>query len=124
MIESQFPVLSTGDTAITPVSGFAWAVFVQQESDADRAITEILGREKERIGKREPCATCGQMPALPPLSFNEFPVFSNKGVGMFAIPDCAWQVLVRRGSGLVQGPNPTEAALMAYVQKFGQKRPR
>lgn len=112
----QFPVLQSRDTVITPVTGFAWLLMIQRDSDGDAALTAFMGDKMKNIPP----------PPKPPApDFKEYPGFSARGVGMFPVADVAWLALCRMGSGPnIDGPNPTEAALMHFMQRHGKKVPR
>lgn len=117
MNPEQFPILAAKDTLIRPVSAFAWMLLIQQNSDADAALTNFLGDKMKS-------APQVQGASLPPPDFDSYPQFAAKGIGSFCIADCAWIALVRRGVIDASGPNPTEAAIMQFMQQHGAKIPR
>lgn len=113
---AKFPILQSVDTCITPVSGFAWLVLIQRESEGDAVLTSFMGEKMKNLPP----------PPKPPMpDFAQYPEFSSRGIGMFAIPDAAWLALCKMGSGPnIEGPNPTELALMQFHQRYGRKVPR
>jgi hypothetical protein len=113
----RFPILRAADTMVRPTPGFAWLVMIQRNSDGDAAITQFLADRLPKEGQKP-----GVAPVLP--DFDSYPQFSAKGTGAICIADCAWLALVRQGIPEGQGPNPTEAAIMAFMQKHGRKTPR
>lgn len=91
-------------------------MLIQRESEGDAALTSFMGEKMKGLPP----------PPKPPMpDFKEYPAFSARGVGMFAIPDAAWLALCKMGSGPnIEGPNPTEMALMQFHQRYGRKVPR